>query len=96
MKVLGFHNNEVSAYVYRETLVLTIFGVLIGLGLGVLLNQFVMTVAETDEILFVKYIYPMSYLYTFLIMTLFTVVVQFITYFILKRINMIDSLKSVE
>ncbi len=96
LKVLGFHNNEVSAYVYRETLVLTIFGVLIGLGLGVLLNQFVMTVAETDEILFVKYIYPMSYLYTFLIMTLFTVVVQFITYFILKRINMIDSLKSVE
>ena len=96
LKVLGFHDREVSGYVYRETLVLTIFGILIGMGLGVLLNQFVMTVAETDEILFVKDIYGMSYLYTFLIMTLFTVVVQFITYFILKRINMIDSLKSVE
>ena len=96
LKVLGFHDKEVSAYVYRETLVLTIFGILIGMGLGVLLNQFVMTVAETDEILFVKDIYGLSYLYTFLIMTLFTVVVQFITYFILKKINMIDSLKSVE
>ena len=96
LKVLGFHDKEVSAYVYRETLVLTIFGILIGMGLGVLLNQFVMTVAEMDEILFVKDIYGLSYLYTFLIMTLFTVVVQFITYFILKKINMIDSLKSVE
>lgn len=96
LKVLGFHDKEVSAYVYRETLVLTILGILIGMGLGVLLNQFVMTVAETDEILFVKDIYGLSYLYTFLIMTLFTVVVQFITYFILKKINMIDSLKSVE
>lgn len=96
LKVLGFHDREVSGYVYRETLVLTIFGILIGMGLGVLLNQFVMTVAETDEILFVKDIYGMSYVYTFLIMTLFTVVVQFITYFILKKINMIDSLKSVE
>ena len=96
LKVLGFHDKEVSAYVYRETLVLTIFGILIGLGLGVLLNQFVMTVAETDEILFVKDIYGLSYLYTFLIMTLFTIVVQFITYFILRKINMIDSLKSVE
>ena len=96
LKVLGFHDKEVSAYVYRETLVLTIFGILIGLGLGVLLNQFVMTVAETDEILFVKDIYGLSYLYTFLIMTLFTIIVQFITYFILRKINMIDSLKSVE
>ena len=96
LKVLGFHDREVSQYVYRETLVLTIVGILVGLGLGVLLNQFVMTVAETDEILFVKDIYGLSYLYTFLIMTLFTVFVQFITYFILKKINMIDSLKSVE
>ena len=96
LKVLGFHDNEVSAYVYRETLVLTIIGILIGFGFGYLLNQFVMTVAETDEILFVKDIYGLSYLYTFLIMTLFTIIVQFITYFILKKINMIDSLKSVE
>lgn len=96
LKVLGFHDREVSQYVYRETLVLTIFGVLVGLGLGVLLNYFVMTVAETDEILFVKQIDLLSYVFTFLIMTFFTVVVQGITYFILKRIHMIDSLKSVE
>ena len=61
-----------------------------------ILNQFVMTVAETDEILFIKHIYGLSYLYTFLIMTLFTIIVQFVTFFILKKINMIDSLKSVE
>jgi len=96
LKVLGFHNQEVSTYVYRETLILTILGMSLGMFLGVLLNQFVMTVAETDEILFVKQINLPSYFYTFIIMTLFTLVVQGITYFILKRINMIDSLKSVE
>ncbi len=96
LKVLGFHDNEVSTYVYRETIILTIFGIILGIGLGLSLNLFVLTVAETDEILFVKDVHFLSYIYTFIIMLLFTVLVQFITYFILKKINMIDSLKSVE
>lgn len=96
LKVLGFHDNEVSTYVYRETVILTIFGIILGIGLGLSLNLFVLTVAETDEILFVKDVHFLSYIYTFVIMIIFTLLVQFITYFILKKINMIDSLKSVE
>ncbi len=96
LKVLGFHDREVSSYVYRETMLLTIVGILVGFGFGVLLNYFVMTVAETDEILFLKIVDPISYLYAFLIMVIFTVIVQVVTHFILKIINMIDSLKSVE
>ena len=96
LKVLGFHDGEVSTYVYRETVILTIMGSIIGIVLGLSLNTFVLSVAETDEILFVKDIHFLSYLYTFIIMIIFTILVQFITYFILRKINMIDSLKSVE
>ncbi len=96
LKVLGFHDSEVSTYVYRETVILTIIGIAIGIVLGLSLNLFVLTVAETDEILFVKDVHFLSYIYTFVIMILFTLLVQFVTYFILKKINMIDSLKSVE
>lgn len=96
LKVLGFKDREVSTYVYRETLILTVIGIIIGLFLGVILNNFVLTIAETDEILFVKNIYKLSFGYTFLIMIFFTVLVQVVTHFSLKKIDMIESLKSVE
>lgn len=96
LKVLGFKDKEVSTYVYRETLILTSIGIVIGLFLGVILNSFVLTIAETDEILFVKDIKPLSFVYAFAIMIFFTVLVQFITHFVLKKIDMIESLKSVE
>ena len=96
LKVLGFYNKEVSTYVYRETIILTIVGIILGVLGGLGLNLFVLMVAETDEILFVKDIHILSYVYTFLIMIAFTLIVQFITSFILKKISMIDSLKSVE
>ena len=96
LKVLGFKDREVSTYVYRETLILTSIGIIIGLLLGVILNSFVLTIAETDEILFVKNIHKLSFVYTFLIMIFFTVLVQIVTHFSLKRIDMIESLKSVE
>ena len=96
LKVLGFKDKEVSTYVYRETLLLTLIGIALGLFLGIVLNSFVLTIAETDEILFVKNIKNLSFVYTFAIMIFFTVLVQFITHFILKKIDMIESLKSVE
>ena len=96
LKVLGFKDKEVSTYVYRETLILTSIGIIIGLFLGTILNSFVLTIAETDEILFVKDIEPLSFVYAFVIMIFFTVLVQFITHFVLKRIDMVESLKSVE
>ena len=96
LKVLGFNDKEISMYVYRETIILTIFGIIIGLLLGIGLNAFVLTVAETDEIIFAKEIHYLSYILAIVIMIIFTIVVQIITNFILKKINMIDSLKSVE
>ncbi len=96
LKVLGFNDHEISMYVYKETIILTIIGICIGIFLGLGLNYFVLTVAETDEIIFIKDINYLSYIYTIIIMVIFTIVVQIITSFILKKINMIDSLKSVE
>ena len=96
LKVLGFNDKEISMYVYRETIILTIIGILIGLVLGIGLNAFVLTVAETEEIIFIKEINYLSYILTVVIMIIFTIIVQIITNFILRKVNMIDSLKSVE
>lgn len=96
LKVLGFRDKEVSSYVYRETIILTIVGIIVGIFLGISLNTFILMIAETDEILFIKTIKPLSYVLTFIIIIVFSVIVQVITYFILRRIDMIDSLKSVE
>ena len=96
LKVLGFNNKEISMYVYRETILLTIIGILLGLILGIGLNYFVLSVAEIDEIVFLKDIKLLSFVLAFIIMIIFTIVVQIMTSFILKKINMIDSLKSVE
>ena len=96
LKVLGFRDNEVSSYVYRETIIMTIIGIIVGIFLGFSLNTFILMIAETDEILFIKTIKPLSYILSFVIIIIFSVIVQIITYFILKKIDMIDSLKSVE
>lgn len=96
LKVLGFRDKEVSSYVYRETIILTIVGIIVGIFLGFSLNTFILMIAETDEILFIKIIKPLSYVLSFIIIIVFSIIVQVITYFILKRIDMIDSLKSVE
>lgn len=96
LKVLGFYDMEVSNYVYRETFMLTLFGLLLGLLLGVSLHSYVMTVAETDNILFFHYINWYSYIFTGLVIMIFGLIVQIFTHFKLKRIDMIESLKSVE
>ena len=96
LKVLGFYDKEVSSYVYRETLFLTIIGILIGLAAGIFLHMYVINVAETDNILFLHSIKWYSYIYSFLIIIFFTIVVQIITIQKLMKINMVESLKSVE
>ena len=96
LKVLGFYDREVSSYVYRETIILTMIGIFVGFFLGVVLHRFVMITAEVDNVLFLKEIKFLSYVYSFLLMILFTSAVQFFTNLKLLKINMIDSLKSVE
>ena len=96
LKVLGFYDNEVSSYVYRETIMLTIIGIFVGSFLGKILHRFVMVTAEIDNVLFLKEIKWQSYIISFIITLLFTIIVQVFTHLKLQKIDMIDSLKSVE
>ena len=96
IKVLGFYDKEVYDYVAREVIVLTIIGILLGLIGGYFLSNFVISTCETEALRFPRIILPQSYLYAALITTAFTIIVNIATYFALKKIDMIESLKSVE
>lgn len=96
LKVLGFYDREVSAYVYRENVILTLFGAIFGAGVGTLLHQFMIRTVETDVTMFGRLILPGSYLYSFLLTILFSLLVNGAMYWKLKKIDMIESLKSVE
>lgn len=96
IKVLGFYPKETSLYVFRENIFLTIMSALVGLGLGKFLHKFVMDQIQVDLIFFQVRISWPSYIYAFLITLAFTALVNFILYFKLQRVNMIESLKAVE
>ena len=96
IKVLGFYDKEVYSYVTRETILLTIIGIFLGLIGGYFLNYFIIGTCEIDMLRFSKIIHPISYLYAVLITVAFTIIVNIFTYFALKKIDMIESLKSVE
>ena len=96
LKVLGFYDNEVSNYIYRETMLLTILGIIVGLFGGIFLHRFVMHTAEMDFVMFIKNIKPISYFYASLLTLLFSLTVAIFTHFKLKKIDMIESLKSIE
>lgn len=96
IKVLGFYDIEVASYVYRENILLTLLGALAGMGLGRLLLQFVIVTVEVDEIMFGRVIHFPSYMYSFLFTLGFSMFVNWVMYFKLRRIDMVESLKSVE
>ena len=96
IKVLGFYDKEVYDYVTREIVLLTVIGILIGLVFGNLLNLFILGTCEIDILRFRRIITIPSYIYASLITIVFTFIVNLITYFSLKKINMIEALKSVE
>ena len=96
IKVLGFYDKEVYNYVTREILLLTIIGIIFGLIFGYLLNSFILGTCEINILRFKRIISPQSYIYAALITIVFTYIVNFITYFSLKKIDMIESLKTVE
>lgn len=96
LKVLGFYDREVSTYLLRENVLLTIMGIFIGFVFGNLLTRFVVSTAEVDILMFGKEIRFISYLVSGLITFLFTAFVNVIMHFSLKRIHMLESLKSVE
>lgn len=96
LKVLGFTDLEISEFVYRESFILTFMGIIFGLFLGVLLHRFVIITAATDNIMFLRDIKLLSYIISFVVTIIFSLLVQLIINKVLKNINMIDSLKSVE
>ncbi|HIZ81093.1 MAG TPA: FtsX-like permease family protein [Candidatus Mediterraneibacter pullistercoris] len=96
LKVLGFYNNEISMYVYRENIVLTFLGALFGIILGKILHQFIIVTVEIESIMFGRNIDLSSFVYGFLLTCLFSLLVNGAMYFKLKKINMVESLKSVE
>lgn len=96
IKVLGFFDNEVSAYVYRENVILTLIGVLAGLVGGIFLHRFVVLTAEVDIVMFERSISVMSYVLSALLTFVFAGIVNLLMNSRLKRISMVESLKSIE
>lgn len=96
IKVLGFYDKEVYTYVTKETILLTAIGIILGLIGGYFLNYFIIGTCEINMLRFIKIINPMSYIYASAITIIFTAIVNLVTYFALKKIDMIESLKSVE
>ena len=96
IKVLGFYNREVSSYVYRENIILSLMGASIGLVLGIFLHKYIMVSLEQDGIMFGNYIKPISFLYSFLITIVFSLIVNIVMYKRLTGIPMVESLKSIE
>ncbi|MGX7162691.1 FtsX-like permease family protein [Enterococcus massiliensis] len=96
IKVLGFYDKEVTMYIYRENIILTILGILAGLFLGKIEHDYVLKTVELDMLMFPPTIHSISYLYSSLITIFFTVVVGIVIYFKLKKVDMIEALKSNE
>lgn len=96
LKVLGFFDREVSAYVNRENIMLTVIGTAAGLLMGVALHRYVMTTVETDTLMFGRMIRWYSYLFSVLLTFAFSVIVNGVQFFKLRKIDMVESLKSVE
>lgn len=96
IKVLGFFRHETSSYVLRENLALTAFGTVVGLGVGILLHAFVMAQIRVDLVDFSVRILPKSFLFSTLLTFLFNFIVDLFMVLKLERINMAESLKSIE
>ena len=96
LKVLGFYNKEVDNYINKENIIFTIIGVVLGLVFGTFLTDGIIASVEIDKLRFLKNIEPISYVYSAAITILFSLIVNAIIHFILKKIDMIESLKSVE
>ena len=96
IKVLGFKSGETASYVFRENIVLTAIGALVGEGLGVWLHWFVMSKIKVDMVSFDVRILPASYVKSFLLTFVFMIVVDIFMYIKLEKIDMAESLKSIE
>ena len=96
LKVLGFYDGEISMYVFRENIMLTVLGTVFGIFFGIWLHRFVILTTEIDIMMFGRQIYTKSYIYSILLTIGFSVIVNIVMHWKMKKIDMIESLKSVE
>lgn len=96
LKVLGFYNGEVAQYVYRENILLTFLGAVVGVVLGKFLHLFIIETVEVDSAMFGRNINLPSFIYSLLLTITFSMLINGVMYFKLKRIDMVESLKSIE
>lgn len=96
LKVLGFTNKEIDGYIIKEEIIITVIGILIGLIIGTWFSMLIVETIEIDIVEFIKNITSLSYLKTLCFMLLFSTIVNIRVHFALKKIDMIESLKSIE
>ena len=96
LKVLGFHDSEVNSYIFKEIFLLSLIGGVLGLPLGVVEHHFIMNVINMEMIMFGNNVKPLSFALAFAVTIVFTVIVLFLTRKPLRKVQMIESLKSVE
>ena len=96
IKVLGFTDTEVDHYVNRESIIMTVIGALAGLLVGVYLHDLIMNLAELDEVMFGRNINTISFFISFFMTLAFSLIVNGLMHFKLKKIQMVESLKAVE
>lgn len=96
LKVLGFYDSETSAYIYRENILTTILGIVLGWGLGLVLHRFVVLTAEVDLVMFSREMVWYAYLLSAVLTAVFAIIVNLLLHIKLKKIDMVESLKSIE
>ena len=96
IKVLGFHDNEVAMYIFRENIILTVLGILAGTIMGKFLYTFLVSTAEMDNMMMIPTVSISSYVISGVITMIFAILVMVMMHIKLKKVNMIDALKSVE
>ena len=96
LKVLGFYDKEVDDYINKENIIFTIIGIILGMVFGIFIIDLIVASIEIDSLRIIRYIKPISFVYSALITITFSFIVNIIIHFILKKINMIESLKSIE
>ena len=96
LKVLGFYDGELSAYIYRENVILTVFGVAMGMVMGKLLHQWLILTVEIDMLMFGRQLSLISYAYAVVLTVLFSLLVNLAAHQKLKKLDMVESLKTVE
>ena len=96
LRVLGFYDKEMYAYIFRENNALSVIGAFVGLVFGKIMHLFVIRTCEVDMVMFVRSAKPLSYVYAFALTIVFSLIVNLLMRPKVRAIDMVESLKSAE